>query len=231
MYWDGSPENLQKAEQASKRALELDPGSAEAHASRGLALSLSKRYDESQQEFETAIRLDPKLFEAYYFFARACFVQGKLEDAARLFDTSSRLRPEDYQSPNLLGVSYLGLGKKEEALEAFRRCAEAVTRHLEFHPDDVRALYLGGQALAVLGEHARAVVWAERSRSLDPNDPAILFNVGCVLAVVGQHDRALDCIEKALSFGFGYREWMANDAFLVSLHGNPRFEELKSGKS
>lgn len=231
MYWDGSPENLQKAEQASKRALELDPGSAEAHASRGLALSLSKRYDESQEEFETAIRLDPKLFEAYYFFARACFVQGKLEDAARLFDKSSRLRPEDYQSPNLLGVSYLGLGKKEEALEAFRRCAEAVTRHLEFHPDDVRALYLGGQALAVLGEHARAVVWAERSRSLDPNDPAILFNVGCVLAVVGQHDRALDCIEKALSFGFGYREWMANDAFLVSLHGNSRFEELKSVKS
>jgi serine/threonine protein kinase/Flp pilus assembly protein TadD len=234
MYWDGSPEILQKAETASKRALELDPDSAEAHASRGLALSLSKRYEESQQEFETAIRLDPKLFEAYYFYARACFVQGRLEEAARLFDKSSRLRPEDYQSPNLLGVCYLGLGKKEEALGAFRRCADVVTRHLEFHPDDVRALYLGGQALAVLGEHARAVIWAERARALDPADPAILFNVACVFAVVGQHDRALDWVEQSLSvsrLGFGYREWMANDSFLVSLHGNPRFEALKTGKS
>src|SRR5437762_8660628 len=81
MYWDGSKTNLESAESASRRALELDPELAEAHASRGLAVSLSKKYDEARREFDVAIRLDPKLYEAHYLFARACFQEGKLEDA------------------------------------------------------------------------------------------------------------------------------------------------------
>jgi adenylate cyclase len=73
MYWDASEANLLAADDASRKPLLLDPALAEAHVSRGLAISLSKRYDEAELEFQTAMRLDPKLFEAYYFYARACF--------------------------------------------------------------------------------------------------------------------------------------------------------------
>ena len=78
-WWDAVEANLNQAESASKKALELAPELAEAHASRGFALTLSKRYQEAEQEFETAIHLDPTLFEAYYFYARTSFEQGKLE--------------------------------------------------------------------------------------------------------------------------------------------------------
>src|SRR6266550_5344219 len=47
----------------SAKALALDSDLAEAHASRGLALSLEKRYDEATEEFEQAIALDPHSFE------------------------------------------------------------------------------------------------------------------------------------------------------------------------
>ena len=40
MYWDGSKANLEGADSASAKALELDSDLAEAHASRGFALSL-----------------------------------------------------------------------------------------------------------------------------------------------------------------------------------------------
>ena len=83
MYWDGSHANLESADAYSRKALELGPELAEAHASRGLALSLSKRYPEAEREFATAIRLNPKLFEAHYFFARALFQQGKYAEAVR----------------------------------------------------------------------------------------------------------------------------------------------------
>src|SRR3989440_8621103 len=43
MYWDASRANLEGADSYSRKALELDPELAEAHASRGLVLSLSKR--------------------------------------------------------------------------------------------------------------------------------------------------------------------------------------------
>ena len=230
MYWDGSEANLKQADEASRKGLELDPESAEAHAARGLAVSLRKDYDEANKEFETAIRLNPSLFEAYYFYARACFVQGKLADAAPLFEQASRIRPEDYQAPNLLGLSYDGLGRKAEAAAAYRRCVQVLEKHLELHPDDARGLYLGGQAAAQLGERERSLEWAERALALDPEDPAILYNTGCVFALQGETERAVDCMEKSLDYGFGYREWMGSDAFLDPLRGHPRFEELVKGK-
>src|SRR5204862_5918233 len=47
----------------SEKALALDNGLAEAHASRGAALSAVKRYAEAEPEFEKAISLDPNSFE------------------------------------------------------------------------------------------------------------------------------------------------------------------------
>src|SRR6185503_12973329 len=45
MYWDGSKANLEGADAASRKALEFGPELAEAHASRGFALTLSRKYD------------------------------------------------------------------------------------------------------------------------------------------------------------------------------------------
>src|ERR1041384_4528761 len=56
MYWDGSKANLEAADQGSRKALELGPDLAEAHASRGFALTLSRQYEEARREFETATR-------------------------------------------------------------------------------------------------------------------------------------------------------------------------------
>ena len=63
-YFDTRESNLREAEIASSRALELEPELAEAHVARGLAVSLSKRFDEAEKEFEQAMHLDPKLFDA-----------------------------------------------------------------------------------------------------------------------------------------------------------------------
>ena len=103
MYGDSTPENAGRAQEASQRAVELDPDSAEAHASRGTALSIAKRYSEAQKEFEKAIELNPKLFEAHYFYARDCLAQGNFERAAELFAAAARVNPADYQSPSLRG--------------------------------------------------------------------------------------------------------------------------------
>jgi serine/threonine protein kinase/Flp pilus assembly protein TadD len=226
VFWDNSESNLKQAESASQKALDLDPELAEAHVARGLAVSLNKKFDEAKREFETAIKLDPKLFEAYYIYARACIAEGLLSDAARLYGQACRVRPEDYQAPNLLGLVYLGLGKRGEAEKTFRRCAEIVEKHLEVSPDDVRALYLGSQALCWLGERERGKEWAGRALAIDPNEPAVLYNVACCSALLGDKTEALDRLEKAIQLGFGYREWLEHDAYFDSLHDHPHFQAL-----
>src|SRR3990167_8027904 len=68
-FFDSREFNMRQADQASSKALELEPGLAESHLARGVALSLAKRYDEAKQGFEQAMRLDPNLFEAPYWYS------------------------------------------------------------------------------------------------------------------------------------------------------------------
>jgi serine/threonine protein kinase/tetratricopeptide (TPR) repeat protein len=226
MYFDARESNLKQADAASLKALELDPGLAEAHASRGLAVSLSKRWDEAEQEFETAMRLNPKLYEAPYFYARARFAQGRMADSIKLFERAADLRPEDYQAPCLLAQAYGSLRDKANAESWYRRAAQIVEERLEMNPDDTRALILGAGALASLGEGARALDMANRALAVDPDDSALLYNVACVYGSLGEADRAIEVLERALDRGFGQREWIETDPDLASLRGTPRFEAL-----
>jgi len=226
MYYDASQINQREADTASRKALELDPDLAEAHASRGLAVSLNNRYDEARQEFETAIRLNPKLFEAYYFYARACFAEGKLEDAARLFEEASRVNPDDYQSSCLVSSVYLGLGRKRDAEESYRRAMQIIERQLELHPEDARALYLGAGALCQLGDKARSKEWADKALAMDPGDASVLYNVACVYSHLGRIEEGIECLEKSVTSGMGQKEWIEHDSDLDPLRSHPRFQAL-----
>jgi non-specific serine/threonine protein kinase len=230
MYWDTTEDNLKEADTASRKAVELDPDLAEARASRGLAVYLTKKYEEAESEFETAIRLDPKLFEAYYFYARACFQQGKSEQAAKLFEQACLVKPEDYQAPTLLGMVYSGLGRKEDSAMAYRRGAQLAEKHLELHPDDARALYLGATGLCQLGERDRALAWARQALAIDPEEPSILYNVACTYALLEQTEEAIDCLEKVMERGHWYRGWAEKDPDLNSLRGHPRFQALLAAR-
>ncbi|HET7841137.1 MAG TPA: protein kinase, partial [Terriglobia bacterium] len=143
MYFESTEANLREAEEASRRALDLDPDLAEAHAARGLAVSLNKGYDEAAREFETAIRLNPKLFEAYYFYGRALHGQGKMQAAAEMFQKACDVNPDDYQTPHFLAMALRALGRTEEAKAADLRGLRVVEKHVQLHPDDSRALLFG----------------------------------------------------------------------------------------
>jgi serine/threonine protein kinase/Flp pilus assembly protein TadD len=227
-YWHGTPEILDAAEEASRKALELDPDSAEAHASRGLAISLRKNYLDAAKEFETAVRLNPKLFEAYYFYARALFAQGKIEHAIEMYEAASRVNPDDYQTPALLANAYTALGREPAAMSCYRRSLELAEKHLELHPDDARALYLGAGSLTKLGQRTRAMEWVGRALAIDPSDAGVLYNVACSYSMLGETEQAIYCLERALENGFGHKEWILHDSDLDAVRNHPRFQTLLS---
>ncbi len=226
MLFQASEDNLTEAGAASRRAVELDPESAEAHASRGLAESLSKNYECAEKEFEESFRLNPQLFEAYYFSGRAWFAQGQYEKAASRFADASRTNPDDYQAHAMRAGCLRALGRDEEAHQERRDSWRNAERHLQLHPDDVRAVYLGANAFCELGERTRALEWAGRALSMDPEEPSVLYNVACAYALLGETDKSIDCLEKAFGHGFVYKEWIDNDPDFASLRSNLRFQAL-----
>ncbi len=225
-YFDASPGNLKRADSASLRALELAPGLAEAHASRGLAVSLSGRYEEADRHFEMAMRLDAKSFEAAYFYARSCTAQGKNADAAKWYERAISVRPDDYASLALLATVYTSLGDTEKSIQFSRRAYDTARKHLELTPDDPRALYMGAMSLTTLGESEKAREWNRRALAMDPDDPSVLYNIACAFALEDQPREAISALKKALECGFGHWSWIDHDGDLDSLRDNAEFREL-----
>jgi TolB-like protein/Flp pilus assembly protein TadD/tRNA A-37 threonylcarbamoyl transferase component Bud32 len=225
LYFGTSHEELAEAEEASRRALELEPDLAEAHASHGLVLSLRGRYEEAARAFETAVGLNPSLFEARYFHARAAFHEGRLAEALQLFDEACQIR-EDYQARILWAQCYAAMGRDAEAAAAYQRARHVIEDHLELNPGDTRALMLGGSALARLGDTATAITWGERTLAIDPDDAVVLYGVACIFSMVGDGDRALDLLGRAVRAGFRKREWIEHDPDIDPLRGDPRYRAI-----
>jgi len=226
MYLQSSDENREEADAASLRALELDPLLAQAYASRGLALSLSCRFEEAEAAFDKAIERDPQLFEARYFYARTSFAQGKLEKAIQLFDEAHWTRPEDFQSPLLTGQIYDALELPERAAEVRRRGIAIAEQHLHLNPTDTRALYMVANGLVALGETEQGLERLQRALSLDSHDAMLLYNAGCIYALAHRTDEALDCLERSVEAGVTQKEWYENDSNLNSVRAHPRFKKL-----
>jgi serine/threonine protein kinase/Flp pilus assembly protein TadD len=226
MYFESSEANLREADRASRRALELDPDLAEAHASRGLAVALDKRYEEAAREFETAIRLNPKLFEAYYFYARALQGQGKTAAAAEMFQRACEVNPDDYQAPRLLAMTLTSLGRHEEARSVDLRGLQVVEKHIQLHPDDSRALLFGATQNLQAGNRDKSLEWVGRALAIAPDDPVTFYNAACNYSLAGEIDRAIDCLEKAITSGMAQKDWIAHDSDLDPLRQHPRFLAL-----
>ncbi|MGD8375396.1 MAG: protein kinase [Acidobacteriota bacterium] len=223
MYSGSSERERMLADEASRKALELDPDLAEAHASRGMVLSLGQAHEEAGEHFERAIQLNPKLYEAYYFYARASVAQGRFAKAASLYEKAIAVRPEDYQAPLLLPQVYRSLDREDAAAEAFRQGIEKAERHLELNPEDVRALYLCGGALVEVGQHDRGLEMVDRAVTIAPHETGLLYNVACIYATIGRTDEALDHLERAVRAGYNHRAWLENDSDFDPVRQHPRF--------
>ena len=197
----------------SAKALALEDGLAEAHASRGLALSLGQRYDEAMAEFERAIALDPNSFEAHYFCARACFAQGKFERAAALFERAAEIKPDDYQSLVLLHAIYRSLGRDRDKENAARRGIERAERELTLHPENPRPAYLGAIALLAIGEKDRSKEWLSRALAIDPDDILVQYNVACAYSLLGDIEAAFDLLVRLLPYAnHETKAWIKHDS-------------------
>jgi adenylate cyclase len=212
----------------SAKALALDNKLAEAHASRGFALSLGKRYEEAEKEFEQATTLDPNSFEAHYLYGRACFAQGELERTAALFERAAEIKPDDYQSLILLIQIYQSLGRDRDKEDVARKGIERAERELTLHPENPRPAYLGAGALITLGETDRAREWVSRALAIDPDDIYTQYNAACCYSMLGDIEPAFDLLERILPYA-GHElihGWIKHDSTLDALRKHPRYQKI-----
>lgn len=226
LYFGSGEESVAAADEASARALEMQPDLADAHCSRGLALFLRNEYEGAEEHLRKAIELDPTIYESHYIFGRISFSRGNMPEAAKHFRDACSIVPEAYDSWYLLGMCYRKMGEAKKARRADRECIEAVFRRVRSNPDDTRALTMGASILVELGEPERALDWIERAMAIDPEEPIIQYNSACALINLKEFDKALDCLALAVGQSSLSRDWVMNDPDLDPLRDHPRFKSL-----
>jgi len=217
---------LDEALAAAKRALELAPDLAEAHVAHANTLSLAGDNQGAVAEFERAIELNPELYEAYYYFGRHCFGSGDHARAIEEFEAAHRVRPDEFQALSLAANAADSLHDPARGDALTRRALPSALAEIAADPENGRALYLAAGMQVRLGdvEGARRNIGA--ALRLQPDDFGTLYNAACTYTHMDDPERALDLLERAISAGHGFREWIEHDPDLESLRGLPRYREI-----
>ena len=225
-YFGGSVADLEQAEKDSETALNLDPELAEAHAARGLAVSLNNKYTEAEEEFSKAIEMNPNLFEAYYYYGSTCYLEGKFEKAIDLFKTAGRVNPADYQAPAYLAFIYQMTGQLEKMGAVLDEALYKIEQRLALNPDDSRAVYLGAGALVRRGEQEKAMKWIKPLAATERDEPHLLYGIACLYSMTGRIEESIYYLEKAFEVGFAHRRYLEKDGDFDPIRSHPGYHAL-----
>ncbi len=185
-YGHMSPEEaLPRARAAALRALELDPGSGEAHASYALIRCLYEwQWEEAEAFFRRAIELNPGYATAHHWLALDHLsVLGRFEEAQQELDLARQLDPLSLIIQE--GKPYLLMLQRryDEAIQGYRA-------FLEMDPGFYRAYTGSGRTLTQMGRYEEAIAMFEKGRSMAGEVPSILGALGQSYALAGRHAEA-----------------------------------------
>ena len=239
-------EAFARAEAAARRALQLDPSEAEAHATLGHVRMHAWRWAEAEREFELAIQLRPGYAPAHHWRAYNLASQGRLDQAVATMRHAEQLDPlSPIIGSDVAQILYFA-GRDREAIAQARQTLQmhpsfaearrilflallhageraAAARELETyarHPDGGPGGSVG-YAYARLGRRAEAgrtlaALQAPRGTFIPPYDLAVIH------AGLGERDRALACLQEAVSTNDPESMILPVDPRLSALRGDPR---------
>ena len=201
----------QKAESNFKRALEIDPGSAQTHAFYGHLLSNIGRHSEAATEIRRAREIDPMnpVFSAME--GQILFFGGREQDSSVVLQSIIDLDPNFWLAHLFLCRNYISKGMLEKALASANR-AKSIAR------GNAEATGTAAYILAKMGrtQEARQVLAELESRK---DQPFLAYATAQVHLALGDKEHAMDLLEQA------YKQ---REPLMVFLKVEPKWNELRS---
>ena len=141
-----------------KRAIELDPLSAEANTCLGIALLDGHRYDEALQQLRTTVEAEPDYWLAHLYFARALEKKGELSAAIAELKKTTLIEGAPAEVVSALGYAYAVSGNKAEAEKIILQLKEQSEQSKQFYVPayGIATIYAG------LGDKEQAFAYLEK---------------------------------------------------------------------
>jgi tetratricopeptide (TPR) repeat protein len=180
-------------------ALQIDPGAAAAHSSRGNVLAALKRFDEALGSFERAIALDPESPMIFTNRGNAQSELGQPEEAMASYDRAIALDPADAEAHYGRGNALQALGRSEEALASYDQA-------IAIRPDYSEAFNNRGVVLHELKRFDEAVASCKKALAIRPAFPEAFNNCGNAYRELFLLEEALLNYDSALALRAAFPE-------------------------
>jgi adenylate cyclase len=176
-----------KAELSVKKALQLDPELAEAHAILALVNWQEDDIQEGEAEARRAIELNPSVPDAYFILSNIAFIRNDTNQGIKNLEACYRLDPVRPNYVERLGQFYFFLGMEKEALEHWERTAQLAPA-ATFR--SMTEYYL------FKGDFEKAKELYSKAAKLEPTHRWVTWMRGFIAAQTGDRDGALEAIKE-----------------------------------
>jgi serine/threonine-protein kinase len=182
-------EYLPKAEQAARKAIELDDGLADAHNALANLKTYAWEWDDAEREYKRAIELNPNLALAHRWYASFLRLMGRHEQA---IGEIKRARDLDPLAPGVsatVGYIFFNARQYDQAIEALKETLELDQDYPYTH------LFLGFTYTAK-GMYAEAIAEYQKAIKLGLDTPATQIFLSAAYAQSGDRQRAHAILEQ-----------------------------------
>ncbi len=224
------------ADEASRKAVELDPNSPEAHASLAVALANDRKWKEAETEFKRTLELNPNNAAAHYFYAITVLApQSRNDEALEQYRIALSLDPLS----SIVNTNYaLMLMQARRYPESLAQFQKVVARDPNFGPAHYKLsmLYANqGRFAEAVGEIRRilpnptaaspdAKGYLELAKQMFDSDRSAAVAVAATLA--GDREQAFQYLERAYADGDSELLFVIRYPALDPLRSDPRFKDL-----
>src|SRR5437660_4127491 len=190
VYFVAPDQGCGKAKTLALRALEMDPGLAEAHASLAWA-TMWYDYDfvTAEREFERSIELSRRYATAHMWYGFCLGMMGCYEESYTEFKRAIRLDPHDAYTYVAFGFACYCARRYDQAIELFVKSLDLDSSIAQAH------IGLGWVYIRKAMLEA-AIAEAQRAVELSPRTTLFLGSLGEAYAAAGHRDKAYEILNQ-----------------------------------
>ena len=248
-------EGFLPAKNAARKALEIDPSLADAHAALASTLvSYDWNWTEGEREFKQALDLNPNVADIHYRYGLSCLIPlGRTDEGIREIKRALELEPLSIPMNANLAGAYMYSRQNDLALQQARRTFDLEPTHvtarvwlqdvyasqgmygeaiafcedfLKSHPTDQSSLLYAGYSYAKTGRRAEAEAAIQKIRALEKTEPVEPYTYAVIYVALGDKDRALAELERDFAERGFYVAYLRVDPMFDPLRADPRFTSL-----
>ncbi len=168
---------------AAKKALEIDPELAEAHAALAYARLYDWEWPAAEEGFQQALKLNPSYASAHLWYAHSLSMRKRHDEALREVRLAQQLDPLSPIIHTQVGWILQHAGRYDEAIEELRKVLEA-------NPDYLWALWRIGSSYTSKSMFEEGIDALEKAAKLSGRSPSILGTLAETYGLAGRKESA-----------------------------------------